>query len=172
MWEDSTKVLAVTVAIFFFTNGLSNIFLPIYLRDLGLSVFEIMVVMFFTFIVTGLLPLALINVTKYFERIISFGILFTLFFYVALIYVKNPIFLGLTYGLGIATFWPSFNLLMFRLSESSERAVMISLLSVTIPSITSIISPAIRGLIIETLDFKKLFLQYQFFCTWLLSLCS
>jgi len=157
LWQDSTKVLAVTVAIFFFTSGLSGTFLPIYLRDSGLSTPEIIVVLFFTFIVIGLLPSVLLKATKHFERIISFGILLTLLFYVALIYVKDPILLGLAYGLGIATFWPSFNLLMFRLSETSERAVMISLLSVAIPSITGIISPAVGGFIIETFGFTTLF---------------
>lgn len=157
MWKESTKILAVTVAIFFFTNSLSGAFLPIYLKDSGLSILEIIVVLFFTFLVVGLLPIVLMRVTRHFERIISFGILFTLLFYVALIYVKNPVFLGLAYGLGIATFWPSFNLLLFRLSDASERAVMISLLSVAIPSITGIISPAVGGFVIETFGFTNLF---------------
>lgn len=157
MWKESTKILAVTVAIFFFTNSLSGAFLPIYLKDSGLSILEIIVVLFFTFLVIGLLPIVLMRVTRHFERIISFGILFTLLFYVALIYVKNPVFLGLAYGLGIATFWPSFNLLLFRLSDARERAVMISLLSVAIPSITGIISPAVGGFVIETFGFTNLF---------------
>jgi hypothetical protein len=75
----------------------------------------------------------------------SFGIISTMFFFIALVYTKNPIFLGLTNGLGIATFWPSFNLLQFRLSESAARARTISLLSSIIPYMTSIIGPAVGG---------------------------
>ena len=136
MQADSTKVLAVTVVIFFFTSNLSSTFLPIYLKDSGLSLPEIMVVMLFAFIVIGLLPPALLKATKHFERILSFGVFSTTLFYLALIYVKNPILLGLAYGLSIATFWPSFNLLLFRLSDADKRATIISLFSVTIPSIT------------------------------------
>jgi MFS family permease len=147
----------VTVAIFFFTTNLSGTFLPVYLRESGLSVTEIVVVLFFTFLVIGLLPITLLRATRHFERIISLGILFTLLFYIALIYIKNPILLGLAYGLGIATFWPSFNLLIFRLSDVGERAFLISLLSVTIPSITGIVSPAVGGFIIESFGFATLF---------------
>jgi MFS family permease len=154
---DSTKVLAVTVIIFFFTSSLSSTFLPIYLKDSGLSLPEIIVVMLFTFIVIGLLPPALLKVTKHFERILSFGVFSTALFYLALIYVKNPILLGLAYGLSIATFWPSFNLLLFRLSDVDKRATIISLFSVTIPSITGVVSPAVGGFLIETFGFTALF---------------
>lgn len=157
MQADSTKTLAMTVSLFFFTSSLSNTFLPIYLRDSGLSLPEIITVMFFTFIVIGLLPVALLKVTRNFERILSLGVLLTLVFYIALIYVTNPVILGLFYGLGIATFWPSFNLLMFRLSDAGKRATFISLFSVTIPSITSIISPAVGGFLIESFGFTSLF---------------
>jgi len=156
--ESSTKTLAVTVSIFFFTSYLSGTFLPIYFnRDLGMSVPEIIVILFFTFLVIGLLPTLLIRTTRHFERIISLGIILTLLFYVALIYVKNPVILGLAYGLSIATFWPSFNLLQFRLTETRERAFLMSLLSVAIPSTAGIVGPAVGGFIIETYGFTPLF---------------
>ncbi len=154
---DSTKALAVTVTVFFFATQLTGTFLPLYLRDVGFSIHEIIVVLSLTFLVIGLLPTVLLKATRNFERILSLGILFTLLFYVALIYVKNPVFLGLTYGLGIATFWPSFNLLLFRLSDVDKRAVMMSFFSVTIPSITGIVSPAIGGYVIEAFGFVALF---------------
>jgi len=101
--ESSTKMLAVTVAIFFFTSSLSGTFLPVYFkRDLGMSIPEIIVIFFFTFLVIGLLPILLIRTTRHFERIISIGILSTLLFYVALIYAKSPIILGLAYGMSMA----------------------------------------------------------------------
>lgn len=156
--ESSTKILAITVAIFFFTTSLSGTFLPVYFNGtLGMNVPEILIILFFTFIVIGLIPVFLIRITRHFERIISLGIILTLLFYIALIYVKNPIILGLAYGVSLATFWPSFNLLQFRLSETKERAFLISLLSVAIPGIAGIVSPAIGGLIIETWGFAHLF---------------
>lgn len=156
--ESSTKILAITVAIFFFTTSLSGTFLPVYFNStLGMNVPEILIILFFTFIVIGLVPVFLIRITRHFERIISLGIILTLLFYIALIYVKNPIILGLAYGVSLATFWPSFNLLQFRLSETKERAFLISLLSVAIPGIAGIVSPAIGGFIIETWDFAHLF---------------
>ena len=157
MQRGSTTFLAITVIIFFFTSQLSSTFLPIYFRDSGMSVSEIMVVMFFTFAVIGLLPVALLRITKHLERILSLGVLCTALFYFALIYVENPALLGLAYGVGIATFWPSFNLLMFRLSDVGKRATIISLFSVTIPSITGIASPAVGGFVIDALGFTALF---------------
>jgi MFS family permease len=156
--ESSTRTLAITVVIFFFTTSLSGTFLPVYFnRGLGMSVPEIVVIMLFTFFTIGLIPVFLIRVTRHFERIISLGIILTLLFYVALIYIKNPIILGFAYGMSMATFWPSFNLLQFRLSEAKERAFLISLLSVAIPGIAGIVSPTLGGFIIEKWGFVHLF---------------
>jgi MFS family permease len=156
--ESSTRMLAITVTIFFFTTSLSGTFLPIYFNEaLRMSIPDIVVILFFTFITIGLIPVLTIKITRHFERIISVGIILTLLFYTALIYVKNPIILGLAYGVSLATFWPSFNLLQFRLSETKERAVLISLLSVAIPGIAGMASPAIGGFIIEEYGFIYLF---------------
>jgi MFS family permease len=156
--ESSTRMLAVTVSIFFFTTSLSGTFLPIYFNEaLSMGVSDIVVILLFTFVTIGLIPLLLIRITRRFERIISLGIILTLLFYVALIYVKSPIILGLAYGVSLATFWPSFNLLQFRLSETRERALLISLMSVAIPGIAGIVSPAIGGFIIEQYGFVYLY---------------
>ncbi|MEM3011346.1 MAG: MFS transporter [Candidatus Bathyarchaeia archaeon] len=153
----STKILAVTAALFFFTSNMSLTFLPIYFKESGMPIPEIIVILLFTFLVIGLLPRLLVEITRHFERIISLGIILTMLFYIALIYVKNPVLLGLAYGLSIATFWPSFNLLQFRLTEAKERAFLISLLSVAIPGVTGIISPTVGGFIIERFGFTVLF---------------
>jgi MFS family permease len=156
--ENSTRMLAITVAIFFFTTSLSGTFLPVYFNDaLGMDIPQITVILFFTFVAIGLVPVFLIRITRHFERVISLGIILTLFFYVALIYVKNPIILGLAYGVSLAAFWPSFNLLQFRLSEAKERALLISLLSVGIPGLVGIVSPAAGGFMIERYGFTYLF---------------
>ena len=88
---------------------------------------------------------------------LSLGVFSTLVFYVALMYIRDPVVLGLFYGLGIATFWPSFNLLLFRLSDTGRRATIISLFSVAIPSITGVVSPAVGGFFIESFGFTSLF---------------
>jgi len=154
---NSVKTLALVVGLFFFTSNLSGSFLPIYFKEAGLSISEIAEVLLFTFILIGLLPIILLQKIKNFERTICFGIFSTMLFYVVLIYFTNPVILGLVYGLGIATFWPSFNLLQFRLSESRNRARTVSLFSSIIPSLAGIVGPAVGGFIIEDFGFTKLF---------------
>jgi len=156
--KDSLKTLAVVTSLFFFTSSLSGSFLPVYYHEeLGLSIAEIVEILLFTFPLIGLLPLILLKGVKNFERIISYGIFLTMLFYIILILIKNLIILGLAYGLSIATFWPSFNLLQFRLGETHVRARTISLFSAIIPSLTSIIGPAVGGFIIEKFTFTTLF---------------
>jgi len=146
------------VAIFFFTSSLSGSFLTVYYREeLKMSIPEIAEILLFTFPLIGLLPLFLLRTAKNFERIISYGIFLTMIFYVALIFVRNPIVLGLAYGLSIATYWPSFNLLLFRLGESHMRARTISFFSSIIPTLTGIAGPAAGGFIIDNLQFEALF---------------
>jgi MFS family permease len=154
----SPKTLAILVSIFFFTNNLSGTFLTVYYKqELGLSIAEIAAILLFTFPLIGLLPILLLRKIRNFERIISWGIFFTMLFYIILSFVKNPVVLGIAYGLSIATFWPSFNLLQFRLSETKVRARTISLFSSVIPSLASIIGPAVGGFIIESFEFHALF---------------
>lgn len=157
MQTNSVKTLALVVGLFFFTSNLSGSFLPIYFKEAGLSISEIAEVLLFTFILIGLLPIILLQKIKNFEKTVCFGIFSTMLFYVVLIYFTNPVILGLAYGLGIATFWPSFNLLQFRLSESRNRARTVSLFSSIIPSLAGIVGPAVGGFIIENFGFTKLF---------------
>lgn len=155
--ENSIKILALVVSIFFFTTSLLGAFLPVYYRESGLTLLEIIEILFFTFLVIGLLPLTLIKIVKNFEAVILLGIFTTMLFNGVLIYVKNPVILGLFYGLSIATFWPSFNLLQFRLSEMKVRARTLSLFSAVIPSVSSIAGPATGSLIITNFGFTTLF---------------
>jgi hypothetical protein len=62
----------------------------------------------------------------------------TILFYVALIHVRDPLVLGLACGASTAAFWPSFNMLQFRLSESRIRARTMSLFSSIIPAARSL----------------------------------
>ncbi|MEM4713912.1 MAG: hypothetical protein QXQ61_05135, partial [Candidatus Bathyarchaeia archaeon] len=127
------KNLGVASCIYFFSSNMISMFLPVYYVTFGLSISQIAVLLLFTFMIIGLLPITLLRFVRNFERIICLGVLFTMLFYTLLIYVKNPVVLGVAYGLSIATFWPSFNLLQFRLSESSVRARSVSLFSIIIP---------------------------------------
>ncbi|MEM2970915.1 MAG: hypothetical protein QW270_00620 [Candidatus Bathyarchaeia archaeon] len=151
------KTLTIVSIIYFFTSNLSGMFLPIYFKASGLSLTQVVQIISLMFAVVGLLPIVLLKLFKNFERIISLGIFLTMLFYVTLIYVKAPVILGLTYGLSIATFWPSFNLLQFRLSESKVRARTISFFSMIIPSVSGVFSPAVGGFIIENFGFPVLF---------------
>jgi MFS family permease len=151
------KTLALVSILYFFTSNLSGMFLPVYFKELGLSLCEIIKIMLLTFTVIGLLPIVLLRLIRNFERIISLGIFLTMLFYIVLIYIKDPIILGLAYGLSVATFWPCFNLLQFRLSESTFRARTISLFTVIIPTLSGVVSPAVGGFIIENFEFIWLF---------------
>jgi hypothetical protein len=88
---------------------------------------EIIEILLFTFPLIGTLPIILMRKVKNFERIISLGIFLILLFYVILIIVRNPAILGLIYGLSLATFWPSYNLLQFRLVGSNAWTIVVSL---------------------------------------------
>jgi len=155
--NNATKTLAAVVILFFLTSNLTGSFLPIYYKDQGLGVPEICGLLLFTFLILGLLPIALLKTVKNFERVMSLGIFTSMLFFIALIYTRNPVILGFAYGTSLATFWPSFNLLLFRLSESKTRARTIGLFSTIIPSLASIVGPATGGLVIERLSFTSLF---------------
>lgn len=157
MQSGSLKTLAVFTSIFFLASNLSGTFIVVYFRDMGLDILGIIEILFITFIIIGLLPLAMSKSVKNFERVINLGVFFTMLFYIALIFIRHPVVLGLAYGLSTATFWPSFNLLQFRLGESKVRARTISLFSVIIPSIASIIGPVTGGFIIQNFGFTQLF---------------
>ena len=155
--SDSIRTLVAVVVLFFFANSLTGSFLPIYFRDQGLNLAQICAIMLLTFSILGLLPIALVKTIRSFEKIVTVGIFTTMLFFVALVFVKSPVILGLAYGVSLATFYPSFNLLVFRLCESDTRARTISLYSSIIPSLTGMVGPATGGLIIESFGFQWLF---------------
>jgi MFS family permease len=158
MQTGSAKTLAVVTAIFFFASSLSGSFLTVYYHEeLHMSIPQIIEILVFTFPTIGFLPLILLRTVRSFERIIAVGIFFTMVFYIVLIFAKDPLSLGIMYGIGVATFWPSFNLLQFRLGGSGMRARTLSIFSVVIPSLTSIAGPAVGGFTIERFGFTTLF---------------
>jgi MFS family permease len=151
------KALIVAASIYFFASNLTGMFLPAYYISIGLSIIDIATLLLLTFLIIGILPIILLRFIKNFESLICLGVALTMVFYKILIYVKNPLVIGVAYGLSIATYWPSFNLLQFRLSQSSIRARSVSLFSIIIPSVASVAGPAAGDLIIENLGFQSLF---------------
>jgi len=151
------KALGVASCIYFLSSNLTSMFLPVYYLRLGLGVGDIVLLLLATFMIIGLLLITLLMFIRNFECLICFGVLFTMIFYTLLMFVRNPVVLGIVYGLSIATFWPSFNLLQFRLSESNIRARSVSLFSIIIPSVASIVGPATGGLLIEKIGFTAVF---------------
>jgi MFS family permease len=150
------KALIVAASIYFFASNLTGMFLPVYYVSIGLNIINIATLLLLTFVIIGILPIILLRFIKNFERLICLGVALTMVFYTILIYVKNPLIIGVAYGLSIATYWPSFNLLQFRLSQSSIRARSVSLFSIIIPSVASVAGPAAGGLIIENFGFQSL----------------
>ena len=129
MQTSSVMTLVLIACLFFFTSSLSGNFLTIYCnKELGMRIPEIIEILLLTFPLIGILPIILLRKVKNFERTISLGIFLTLLLYVILMIVRNLAIFGLIYGLGLATFWPSYNLPQFRLAGPNVRARVVSLL--------------------------------------------
>jgi len=154
----SIGYLATTFFMYDLALSLSGIFLPVYYLDSGLPLNQILLLLLITFLVIGIVPTFLLTLfPQHFERTMTFGILSATLFFLALLVSRNPIILGLTYGLFNAAFWPSFNLLTFRSTESMTRATTISFLTVLLPAAAGIVGPLIGGYLIENFDFSSVF---------------
>jgi MFS family permease len=154
----SIGYLATSFFMYAMALDLSGIFLPIYYLEIGLPVTRILLILSVTFLVVGILPTLLLRtIPRYFERAITFGMLLATLFFLALLTTRNPIILGVTYGLFNAVFWPSFNLLMFRLSELKARAATISFLTVLLPTTTAVTGPLLGGYLIANFNFSSVF---------------
>lgn len=154
----SLKYLAISFFIYDLALSLSGIFLPVYFLNIGLSISEILLIFFFTVLVIGLLPSVLVRIfTRSFEKLVTVGILLASLFFIALLFTKNPLFLGLTYGTFLGVFWPSYNLLTYRLTHSKTRAMIITFLTVLLPTITGIIGPLAGGYLIQVFSFNTVF---------------
>jgi len=156
----SLKYLGLSFFLYWLASSLFNIFFPVYLLEIGLSLHQILFVLLLTFLVVGLLPLALLTFfTRNFESLMVVGILLTLAFYATLLFVKDPLLLGLLNGLYIAVFWPSFNLLLFRLTSLEIRATAISVILVFVPTVCGVLGPSIGGFVIERFGYAVLLLS-------------
>lgn len=111
------------------------------------------------FTVLGIVPIFTLKfIPKLFEKLLVAGLLLSMLFFFLLSFVRNPLVLGVVLGLSYATFWPAFNLLLFRLTNIKRRGIVVSLLYFVVPTITSIVGPSIGGTFINFLSFNLLFL--------------
>ncbi|MGB9671670.1 MAG: hypothetical protein ACPL0C_03405 [Candidatus Bathyarchaeales archaeon] len=67
MQTSAFKTLTVVASIFFFTNYLTEMFLPVYYVQLGLSIIDIAALLLVTFLIVGFLPTLLLRFTKNLE---------------------------------------------------------------------------------------------------------
>jgi MFS family permease len=159
MKDKSLLFLAATSALFFLASSLTGIFLPSYYIEMGLSINQIIVIIGIMLIVLGTVPILTLKLfPKHFEKLLMVGLALNAMFFLMLIFVKNPIILGLTYGLSVATFWPAFNLLMLRFTKIKHRGLIASVLYVVAPTLAGIIGPLLGGVLIHFLNFKMLFI--------------
>src|SRR5271157_4946128 len=159
MERDRSMLFLVVITVFFsLANSITGIFLPNYYLQAGLDVGAIILLMAATFLTIGLLPLLLLKLMpESFEKLLIVGIILTAAFYALLLLVKNPLLLGLVQGLSLGTYWPAFNLLLYRHTSIRRRGLVVSLLYVAIPAITTVAGPAMGGVFISILGFGALF---------------
>ncbi len=148
--------LIVSLAMLAFT--LISIFLPNFYLASGLSINQIALLWFVTFVIASGLPLVVLKFfPKYFEKMLMLSFVFGMLFLAALVFAKNPVLLGILNGLFFLTFWPAFNLMLFRLTGTKERSFIIGFVLIALPSLVSIAAPAIGVAAIEFFGFNSLF---------------
>lgn len=159
MADRSLIYLTIVTAFYSLATAVTSVFLPNYYLGVGLSVNQIILLFAILFATLGFSPLLTLKfLPKLFEKLLSVGLLLSMVFYFLLGSVRNPLILGLVQGLSWATFWPAFNLLLFRLTNIKKRGVVVSLLYIVVPTIASIIGPFLGGLLINFFKFGSLFL--------------
>jgi MFS family permease len=164
MWKlekqnKSLVYLSIAAAFYFLASSVIGIFLPSYYLELGLSINQIIILVACVVSVIGLLPILTLKfLPKLFEKLLIVGIFFNVVFFALLMFVKDPLILGLVDGISMATFWPSFNLLIYRLTGTKRRGMVASLLYIIIPTLVGIIGPVIGGAFIHFFNFNSIFI--------------
>ncbi len=156
--DKSLVFLGIVGGLYALAQSSIGIFLPNYYLNLGLSVNNIILLNALQFVILGSLPLLTLRFfPSVFEKLISVGLVVKILFFVMLMFTSNPILLGVVNGLAMATFWPAFNLMIFRFSNVKHRGLLVGLLYVAIPSLASIAGPAIGGALIHFFKFNMTF---------------
>lgn len=66
MQAPAFKNLGIAASIFFFASNLTSMFLPVYFITLGLSIYDIAIVLLTTFLIIGFLPIILLKTCQKF----------------------------------------------------------------------------------------------------------
>lgn len=149
-------------SVFFLASGLSSTFVPIYLYGVGGdSLLFVLGVLTLVFLTLGVAPLLLQwRLASRFPRLLPSGILALGAFQLSLPVLHLPVLLGLSWGLGLALFWPPFNTYLYSVTSGAKKIQEITVIAVAIPALAGVAGPAIGGLIASTpgLGFHTIFL--------------
>jgi MFS family permease len=165
MWTFNNKkdmslfYLSIAAAFYFLSGSVTGVFIPSYYIERGLSINQIIILIGCIFGVLGILPVFTLKyLPRYFEKLMVVGIVVNMVFFALIMLIRDPIILGLVDGISMATFWPSFNLLIYRLTGVKRRGMIASLLYIIIPTLVGIIGPAIGGALIQFISFGSIFI--------------
>ncbi len=141
------RLLFLVAALFFTASGLSSTFVPIYLYELGGdSLTFLLLLLVPVFSVLAFTPLLLQRWRgPSFTRLLPVGILALGAFQVSLSTFGYPILLGLSWGLGLALFWPPFNTYLYDLTDGRKKIQEITVIGVALPGFAGVVGPAVGG---------------------------
>ena len=139
--------LFLVAALFFTASGLSSTFVPIYLYELGgNSLTFLLLLLVPVFSVLAFTPLLLQRWRgPAFTQLLPVGILALGAFQVSLSAFGYPILLGLSWGLGLALFWPPFNTYLYDLTDGRKKIQEITVIGVALPGFAGVVGPAVGG---------------------------
>jgi MFS family permease len=159
MTDRSLIYLTAVVALYTLSLSVTTVFLPNYYLGIGLASNQVILLFATMFVTLGIVPILTLKfLPRHFERLMIVGLLLSILFYFLLSFERNPVILGFAQGLSYATYWPAFNLLLFRLTGIKRRGLVVAALYLVVPTLTSIIGPFLGGIFINFFQFNLLFL--------------
>ena len=149
--SERQRKLAAMVFCYSLANSLIAVFLPAYYLKLGSGGLSWAVEFLATqFLVLGFIPRFNLRWFPHqFEKLLFAGFGLYILYDVLLIYLDNPIIIGIVAGLALGTFWPSFNTLQLRLTDRRNRTATINTISILVMTIAASIGPVVGGLVIS-----------------------
>lgn len=159
MVNKSLIYLTVVTAFYTLASSATGVFLPNFYLEAGMSINQVILLFAVMFVTLGTLPILTLRfLPRLFEKLLIVGLALGMLFYLMLGFVKDPLLLGLVLGLSYATFWPSFNFLLYSFTNVKQRGLVVSLLYFAVPTITAIAGSSLGGLLITLFKFNALFL--------------
>lgn len=159
MADKSLLLLTLVIGFWSLASSVTNIFLPNYFLQVGLSINQIILFVAMMVTVIGMVPLLTLKFfPKIFEKLLILGLILGMLLLVLLTYVTNPLVLGFVKGLSTATFWPAANLLFLKFTRIKKRGLLVCMLFVIVPTAAGILGPLLGGVFINFLGFNSAFL--------------